>query len=333
MYFFSRKTPLVSVAMASYNHARFVAQAVESVLGQTLTDLELIVVDDGSTDGTPDIVASFRDPRLKLISIKKNRAIHSRNHALMRCTGRFIAFQNSDDVWSSEKLEQQVEELESDKETSACFTSVEIINAKGERDIGTWAEGLFQNRGRAGANWLRWFFDHGNCLCFPSAVVRNKDLRAVGMLRESLVQLPDYDLWIRLAAMGNFSVLDGKLTQYRVVGYENQGAPTQDVQQRAAVEHVEVLMRYVEPLLLDRFESIFPGLVTEVSVDILKQASLARYAAKQEGSRFRFLADRIWQSLYDKPTSRNVLVRHFGSKMFREFLKNRACLQLDFLSK
>ena len=266
-----------------------------------------------------------------LLRIKKNRAVHSRNHALKRCRGRYVAFQNSDDVWSPEKLERQVEILESDKEISACFTSVEIINAEGERDTGTWAEGIFQNRGRAGTIWLRWFFDNGNCLCFPSAVVRNEDLRAVGMLRESLVQFPDYDLWIRLAAIGNFSVLDDKLTQFRVVGYENQGAPTQDVKQRAAVEHVEVLMRYAEPFLLDRIESIFPELATDASLDILKQAALARYAAQKKGSRFRFLADRIWQSLFDEPKARKLLVRHFGSKMFHEFQKNRARLRLDLV--
>ena len=216
------KAPLVSVAMASYNHAPFVGRAVETILDQTLRDLEVIVVDDGSTDGTPDIVARFRDPRLKLIRVKKNRAKHARNHALSQCKGKYIALPNSDDSWSPEKLDRQVDVLESDEGLSACFTAAEIIDADGEPDAGTWAENLFQNRGRAGDVWLRWFFDHENCLCAPSVLIRNSELRTVGLFRESLVQLPDYDLWVRLAAVGGLLVLDDKLTQYRVVGNQNR---------------------------------------------------------------------------------------------------------------
>ncbi len=139
---FFRKAPQVSVAMASYNHARFVGNAVKSILDQTLTDLELVVVDDGSTDGTPDIIAGFRDPRIKLIRLHKNWAKQARNEALKWCTGKFVAFQNSDDVWGPEKLERQVDMLERDRELSACLTSVEIIDADGNPNRATWAEGI-----------------------------------------------------------------------------------------------------------------------------------------------------------------------------------------------
>ena len=325
---FFRKAPQVSVAMASYNHARFVGSAVKSILDQTLTDLELVVVDDGSTDGTPDIIAGFRDPRIKLIRLHKNRAKQARNEALKWCTGKFVAFQNSDDVWGPEKLERQVDVLERDRELSACLTSVEIIDADGNPNRATWAEGIFQNHGRSGAVWLRRFFDHGNCLCFPSGLVRNNDLHKVGPLRETLVQLPDYDLWIRLAAIGDFLVLDEPFTKYRVVGYENQGAPTETATRRTEIEYVEVRLRYVEPALLAQFSRIFPELAADAPNDILKQAALARYASRREGSPFRFLADRIWQRLFDQPKSREVIVGHFGSKMFHEFLINRSRLRL-----
>ena len=92
-------------------------------------------------------------------------------------------------------------------------------------------------------------------------------------LRETLVQLPDYDLWIRLAAIGDFLVLDEPLTKYRVVGYENQGAPTERANRRTEIEYVEVRMRYVEPALLAHFSRIFPELAADAPNDILKQAA------------------------------------------------------------
>jgi glycosyltransferase involved in cell wall biosynthesis len=79
---FSPGTPLVSVILPSFNHAAFVGEAAQTVLDQTFSDLELIVVDDGSSDGTADIVAAIRDPRLTLIRLSENRAVHSRNLAL-----------------------------------------------------------------------------------------------------------------------------------------------------------------------------------------------------------------------------------------------------------
>ena len=90
------------------------------------------------------------------------------------------------------------------------------------------------------------------------------------------------------------------------------------------MEHVEVLMRYIEPLLLARFNSIFPELANEASDDIRRQALLARYASNRKHTRFRFFADRVWQSLFDRPGVRKIV----GPKMFHEFLRNRASLKL-----
>ena len=99
---------LVSVLIPSYNHAPFVGRAVESVLAQTYSALEVIVVDDASTDGTATVVADIKDPRLRLIRNAKNGLRHPRNLALGLAQGKYVAFQNSDDVWLPEKLERQV---------------------------------------------------------------------------------------------------------------------------------------------------------------------------------------------------------------------------------
>ena len=136
--------PLVSVILPSFNHAAFVHEAVSSVLDQTFRDLELIVVDDGSPDGTADVVASIRDPRLTLIRLSENRAVHARNLALDRATGQYVAFQNSDDIWQSSKLAAQLEVMERGANPySAGFTAAQIVDEKGIPARDTWASQLF----------------------------------------------------------------------------------------------------------------------------------------------------------------------------------------------
>lgn len=104
--------PLVSVILPSFNHAQFVTEAVNSVLNQTVKELELIVVDDGSTDGTAEIVAAMRDPRLQCIVLKDNRRLNPRNVGLNLARGQYVAFQNSDDRWEPTMLEKQIALLE-----------------------------------------------------------------------------------------------------------------------------------------------------------------------------------------------------------------------------
>ena len=106
--------PLVSVLMPSYNHERFLTAAIESVLMQTLTDLELIIVDDSSKDSSKQIIEAFskRDNRIKALFHERNMGIsRTMNDCIEIATGKFIAFTASDDVWVQDKLRKQVELL------------------------------------------------------------------------------------------------------------------------------------------------------------------------------------------------------------------------------
>ena len=100
---------LVSVIMPSYNTARFIGNSIKSVLNQTYTNWELIIVDDCSTDNTDEVVENFKDKRIKFFKNKKNYgAAFSRNRALKLAEGRWIAFLDSDDLWVNTKLEKQI---------------------------------------------------------------------------------------------------------------------------------------------------------------------------------------------------------------------------------
>lgn len=210
--------PLISIVLPSYNHFDFVATAVESVLNQKIKDFELIIVDDGSTDGTPEQVEKIKDPRIQLIRLEQNRLHHPRNLALSLARGRYIAFQNSDDEWLPDKLHAQVDILDRQKEIAACFTDVELIDDNNKVLTSSWANGLFTTENRTNIAWLRHFFTRGNCLCISSAMVRSKAIKAVGNFRGSLIQLSDFDLWVRLAAIGDFHIINEKLTRMRIVG-------------------------------------------------------------------------------------------------------------------
>ncbi|MBM3266968.1 MAG: glycosyltransferase [Candidatus Sericytochromatia bacterium] len=317
--------PLVSVVVPSYQHAEFVAVAIESVLVQTVADLEVVVVDDGSTDGTPDIVAALDDPRIRLVRLPENRREHARNLGLRLARGRFVAFQNSDDEWLPGKLAAQLDVLERRADVGAVFTAVELIDEDGLPVSGTWADGQFCDgaRERTSAEWLRQFFWR-NCLCITSALVRHDLLREVGRFRPSLVQLADVDLWIRLAARANLHVVPEPLTRMRI-GARNLSAPHPGHQARIAMEWADVLENYARPPLLGRLAEIFPdafpdGPDAEPVVDL---AAFACHAAAGRDLSRRLLADRVLGRLIDDDESREKLASRFGNRIFKHFLDLR----------
>ena len=105
-----RKKPTVSVIIPTYNRAKWLKKSIQSVLDQTYRDLELIVVDDGSTDRTPEVVKSFKDKRIryfrqtKKFPIKSQGAAAARNVGIKKARGEFIAFNDDDDLWKKRKL-------------------------------------------------------------------------------------------------------------------------------------------------------------------------------------------------------------------------------------
>ncbi len=320
--FFSRK-PLVSVILPSFNHAAFVREAVQSVLDQTWQSLELIVVDDGSTDGTPEVVAAIQDPRLKLVRIADNRAVHPRNLAISQARGKYVAFQNSDDVWDIHKLAAQIKvmEHEDNRGCSACFTGVDLIDATSLPAHGTWADQIFSTKNRPAASWLRYFFDKGNCLAIPSALVRRVDLVKTGGLRASLVQLGDFDLWIQLAALGEFVILPEKLTSMRIMEGVNLSGPSPRAARRAHIELVSLLERYVEPSIVDQLPSIFPELPMSSSAAVNKIA-LALYSWTLGGV-YALLADRIVAKVMESAYERAEAVSVHGTSFIQTFLERR----------
>ena len=121
--------PIVSVVMPAYNVELYVEEAVRSILNQTFCDFEFIIVDDGSTDRTPEILRSFTDPRIRLLFNEKNEGNYpARNRGCRLARGKYIAVMDADDVALPERLEKQVRFMEGNPDVLACGTAYRLMD-------------------------------------------------------------------------------------------------------------------------------------------------------------------------------------------------------------
>jgi glycosyltransferase involved in cell wall biosynthesis len=207
-------SPVVSVNMPVRNAERYLPAAIESILGQTLGDLELIAIDDGSTDGSWKILQHYaqRDPRV-VTWTRENRGIYTtRNEALSRSRGDFIAVMDSDDIALPERLEKQVEYLRAHPDCVALGARVLMIDPEGEPLCEWFFCETHQEiedahmQGRSGA------------IPNPVCTMRRSAMMAVGGYRQSFNVSEDYDLFLRLAEAGgqlaNLPLILGKYRQH-----------------------------------------------------------------------------------------------------------------------
>ncbi len=194
--------PRVSVIVPTCNRAQFLQEAVESVLGQTFRDFELIVVDDGSTDCTPYLVKRWED-QVRWIRQEKLGVSRARNTGIRAARGRYVSFLDSDDLWSKGKLEIQVAFLDANPHFGVCYTD-EVWIRKGRQ----------VNPRKIHGKYSGWIFDRCLPLCIispSSAMIRKEILVAVGGFDENLPVCEDYDLWLRIASRFPIYFIDKKL--------------------------------------------------------------------------------------------------------------------------
>ncbi len=206
-----RELPLVSVIMSSYNHEKYVAEAIESVLNQTYPNIEFLVADDGSTDGTIQEILKYED-RIDQIHLFANNAFGRKPFLTEIAGGKYIAVINSDDVWSRDKLAMQVAYMESHPECGACFTGVANI-LEGENNTQP-PEFIAENKTRA--EWMRYFFERGNSLAHPAVLIeRSLYQKLLSGGAYAFRQLGDFWMWIRLVQKYEIHVIERELTRFR----------------------------------------------------------------------------------------------------------------------
>lgn len=202
--------------MTTYNHERFIQAAIESCLAQTLEDFELIVVNDGSTDGTEAIVRSFQDPRLVLITQENAGPSLATNAGVAAARGEYVALMSGDDVCMSTRLEREVAAARS-APGSVVFSHVSFIDGEnGEIPSPPWADDVFNVPQLSRTEILRRFFETGNFLSAPSALIPRQLLLEAGPMHSCLFQLQDFELWTRLIQRVEFVMVSEPLIRYRL---------------------------------------------------------------------------------------------------------------------
>lgn len=204
-----KTAPLVSVVMSVYNGEKYLRESIESILNQTFTDFEFIILDDGSVDDTKNIIKNYKDDRIVLISHENQGLVSSLNKGIKMAKGKYIARQDADDISMTNRLQKQVEHLERYPETELLGTCFRYIDEQSKttgasvilptRSLDLKARMLFSNA-----------FGHGTTM-FSKSVFNQ-----VGGYREKYGANEDFDLWRRIAYGYTIANLPDILYSYRV---------------------------------------------------------------------------------------------------------------------
>jgi glycosyltransferase involved in cell wall biosynthesis len=202
----------VSAVIPVYNGARYVAEAIASVLAQTRTPLECLVIDDGSTDSTAEVVAEFGED-VTYVRLENGGVSRARNHGIQCARGELVAFLDHDDVWLPMKLQRQVDALQAKPQASMVLCAVEMADADGKAN-GVKGLSHFQDLITA----MLCFHAMEIPSCSSTGLMRRDWLVADGGFDPALSTCADWDLLVRSLLDTGITYVDEPLTRYRVHG-------------------------------------------------------------------------------------------------------------------
>ena len=249
---------LVSIVMVNYNQEKFLKKAIDSVLIQTYKNWELIIVDDGSTDRSVDIIKEYEDDRIKPIFLQENSHICiATNTGFAAVNGKYIARLDSDDIWEKEKLEKQMDFLQQNPDAKVCFTQIELIDENGENINDREPEllSLYNSRQKSREEWIKFFFFVGNSL-LPTLVFEKKLLDIVGGFKLNYCQTHDFEFLIRLIKHTDFYFVEEELVKYRRTSAQNS-ASTVKKNTRFFNEYMDIRYHFFENMSDELFISAF----------------------------------------------------------------------------
>ncbi len=203
-------SPVVTVIVPTRDRRRYLDEAIRSVLAQTFADLELLVVDDGSTDGTGDLVKAVEDPRLCYIHQPPAGIGAALNRGLRRARGRYVARLDSDDVWHRDMLETLLPVLESRADVGVVYARGQAMDERGRRFPNL--QGLPERF--PGDSLRSLVYDDGTCNV--ALLARRECFERAGYYDEDLVASEDWDMWLRVARHYRFSFVDKVVVAIRL---------------------------------------------------------------------------------------------------------------------
>ena len=200
--------PSVSVLMPVYNGEEYLGEAIESILNQTFRDFEFIIINDGSTDHSAEIVQSYDDPRIRYFESEQNMGLaRSLNRGLALARSPYITRMDQDDISLPERLAKQVDSLNAHPEVGVLGCAVQLIDAGGKLSN--------IQRYPAEHGVLRWHLCFKSPIAHPTVMMRREVVARVGGYSIDIVHAEDYDLWRRLSWVTHLSNLEEVLLCYR----------------------------------------------------------------------------------------------------------------------
>ncbi len=228
---------LVSVCINAYNAEKYIAKTLESICSQTYKNLQIIVVDDCSTDNTAKIVEDFGDERIELYRLERNGHIsNANNQAYSHIKGEYMVHSDADDIMEPNLIEKTVGFLEANAEYGACFCRMKVIDQNGNSasEEFSWLEDIFKVDARSQADFIRLFFDLSNHLLHSGATIRSGVIREIGTHNLSMCYLHDFDYWVRLIRKYPINVIQEPLIQYRM---DTSGEHNSDMDHAKTMAH------------------------------------------------------------------------------------------------
>lgn len=203
------EAPVVSVIMAAYNGAELLPATLATLQNQTLTDFEVIVVDDCSTDATREVLRAWPDPRVRLIALETNGgAVRARNRAYAEARGRYVAGLDQDDLCRPERFARQVAYLDVNPDTVLLASAAEVL--EGDRLIHS------PHAAHTTPTLMRWLIRIENPIVWSSVMVRKSAAdRLEPFTRPDILYAEDFDLYHRMATLGTIARMDEPLLAYR----------------------------------------------------------------------------------------------------------------------
>ena len=199
--------PKVTVVITTYNSITYLPETLESVLRQTFTDFEVLLVDDGSTDSTVQWASELVDSRVKLITQENQGVCVARNTGIAHALGEYVAFLDSDDLWEPTKLEKQVRYFEDNPSLGLVHTWLALIDEQGN------LTGRVLTSNAEGDVWEQ--LVQKNTVACSSTMVRRCCFEALGGFDSNLRVAEDWDMWIRMAERYQFGLIQEPLVRYR----------------------------------------------------------------------------------------------------------------------
>ncbi len=250
-------SPTISILMSVYNNQLYLAEAIESMLNQSFSDFEFIIVDDGSSDGSGDMIRHYadNDERIIFSTLNENKGLATAlNHGLSLAKGQYIARMDSDDISLPERLQKQVAYLSAHPEIGVLGSRMQVVNKD--------KNPLFAYDVPLQHSLIVWNLFFGRTFAHPSVMMRRHILESVKGYNMSLKVAQDVDLWARLVGLVQFANLPDELILYRT--HEQASSVTKSEQQNTVLLDISkrllnILWGEVPYTTVQRFLSVRSG--------------------------------------------------------------------------